>query len=123
MMNKHILLVDDDTPFRSSVKDILELEGYQVTDVQDGVYALPLINEPFDLVITDILMPETDGNQLAAAIRSQKPDLPIIGMTGGGRSFDPDRVKSICLPKLFTIILSKPFLAEELVEEVQKVIG
>lgn len=117
-MTKRILLVDDDQPFRESVREILESEGFQVSEFSDAAYALSHIIEPFDLVITDIIMAEVDGNQFANAIRLDNPDLPVLGMTGGGRIGDAERIKSFCPPKLFTRILSKPFLAEELLDAV-----
>ena len=79
---------------------------------------IALIREPFDLAITDIMMREVDGNQFANAVRLDNPDLPVLGMTGGGRIGDANRIKSFCLPRLFTTILSKPFLAEELLDAV-----
>ena len=45
-MSKRILLVDDDQPFRESVREILESEGFEVTEYSDAVYALPHIREP-----------------------------------------------------------------------------
>ena len=117
-MTKRILLVDDDQPFRESVRDILEMEGFQVTEFSDGIYAMAHIKEPFDLAITDIMMAESDGNQLADAIKKNNPNLPVLGMTGGGRTGDADRIKAFCPPKLFTMILSKPFLTEELLAAV-----
>lgn len=117
-MTKRILLVDDDQPFRESVRDILEMEGFQVTEFSDAIYAMAHIKEPFDLAITDIMMAEADGNQLADAIKKNNPNLPVLGMTGGGRIGDADSIKSFCPPKLFTMILSKPFLTEELLEAV-----
>ena len=122
-MTKRILLVDDDQPFRESVREILESEGFQVTECSDAIYAMPHIKEPFDLAITDIMMAEMDGNQLAHAIRQGNPNLPVLGMTGGGRIGSADRIKSFCPPRLFTTILSKPFLAEELLEAVNTSIG
>ena len=118
-MSKVILLVDDDSAFRGSVRDILEIEGYQVIEVLDGKYALPVIEEEHvDLVITDILMPETEGNELAVRINDSKPDMKIIGMTGGGQIGSAETVKNLCITDLFATILKKPFLEEELLTEV-----
>ena len=117
-MTKRILLIDDDQPFRESVREILESEGFQVAEYSDAIYAVPHIKEPFDLAITDIMMAEMDGNQLAHTIHKDNPNLPVLGMTGGGRIGDASRIKSFCPPKLFTTILSKPFLEEELLDAV-----
>ncbi|MFK0572041.1 response regulator [Endozoicomonas sp.] len=77
-------------------------------------------HESVDLVLTDILMPEMEGNALAAKLSTLCPGLPIIGMTGGGRTGDPERVKTVCLPKMFCTILSKPFLEEELYSAINR---
>jgi DNA-binding NtrC family response regulator len=119
-MNKKILLVEDDTVFRKSVKDILELSDYEVIDVDCGSKALKIIQDGnVSLVITDILMPEMEGNELTAEIKNTHPNLKVIGMTGGGKLLDADRVKSICIPRHFELVLKKPFLAEEILEAVE----
>ena len=118
-MSKVILLVDDDPGFRESVRDILEIEGYKIIETGDGSDALPIIEkEHVDLVITDILMPEIEGNELAERISALKPDLKVIGMTGGGRLGSANEVKSLCITDVFETILSKPFLADELLVQV-----
>ena len=118
-MNKVILLVDDDSVFRGSVRDILEFEGYEVIETGDGKEALPVIEtEHVDLLITDILMPEVEGNELVSRTKKLRPDLKVIGMTGGGRIGSAERVKRMCIPTLFETILSKPFLEEELIARV-----
>lgn len=123
-MSETILLVDDDSAFRISVKTVLELEGYQVIDVDDGFNALPIIEkQEVDLVITDILMPEIEGNELASKAKGLKPNLKIIGMTGGGGIGDASRVESMCVKMLFEVILKKPFLSEDLLAAISKALS
>ena len=123
-MSKKILLVDDDDAFRSSVSQILRLEDYDVVDVSDGKDALPYLkSNSVDLVITDILMPEVEGNELATKIKEQHPDLSVIGMTGGGRIGDAETVKKMCLNNLFHAVLKKPFVSEELLNYVKEAIA
>ncbi len=120
-MNTVILLVDDDSAFRESVNDILEIEDYQVIEAKSGKEALSIIenkNGQVDLVITDMLMPEIEGNQLAAKIKKLRPNLKIIGMTGGGRIGTPDAVVKMAVGPLFETILRKPFLAEDLIAQI-----
>ncbi|NRB42911.1 MAG: response regulator, partial [Pseudomonadales bacterium] len=65
-MSKTILVVDDEPDFRASVRDILCLEGYEVIEAENGKKGLPIVEkEDLDLVITDILMPESEGNDFA----------------------------------------------------------
>ncbi len=120
-MNTVILLVDDDSAFRESVNDILEIENYQVIEAKSGKEALSIIenkNGQVDLVITDMLMPEIEGNALAAKIKRLRPNLKIIGMTGGGRIGTPDAVVNMAVGPLFETILRKPFLAEDLIAQI-----
>lgn len=96
------LLVDNDSAFRESVRDTLEIEGHKIIEAENGRYALSHLKKSHvDLVITDILMPEVEGNELSAKIRQLKPGLKIIGMTGGGKIGTADIVKSMCIPDYF----------------------
>jgi CheY-like chemotaxis protein len=67
---KKILLVDDEADILTSVKMLLESEGYEVKTVDNGKDALKLLEkEKFDLILLDIMMPEMSGNELAEKIR------------------------------------------------------
>ena len=114
-MGRVILLVDDDAGFRESVRQTLELRDYDLVEVSDGKQALAAIEtEQVSLVVTDILMPNMEGNELAMTIKERRPDLKIIGMTGGGRLGSAEEVAGDCVYPLFEVILKKPFLAEDL---------
>ncbi len=77
-----ILLVDDEESARHSFTEILKNLGYEVIEAGDGLEALSLLKEQkFDLVISDILMPELNGYALAARIRSNWPSIPVILMS------------------------------------------
>jgi two-component system response regulator AtoC len=81
----HILLVDDDPQIRRVIETILSLENHEVCCASDGSEALQLIQQvPFDLVITDLIMPETEGLAMIREVRKTHPALYIIAMTGGG---------------------------------------
>ena len=80
-----ILVVEDDLDARKTLSEILECAGYQVSDVESGAKALSHIDQGnFNLVITDILMPEMDGVELIRRVHKVKPNLPVIAITGGG---------------------------------------
>ena len=120
-MSKTILVVDDEPDFRASVRDILCLEGYEVIEAENGKKGLPIVEkEDLDLVITDILMPESEGNDFAFNINEIKPELKIIGMTGGGRIGPASHIEKICISSLFEKILHKPFMRDELLAQVEK---
>ena len=119
-MSKVILVVDDDPVMRESVRDILEIENYKVIEAGDGIDGLPIVKkEHIDLVITDILMPQVEGNELVFKLKKFRPDLKVIGMTGGGRLVSVEQVKQLCPDVLFEKILTKPFLREELLAQVE----
>ena len=78
-MGRVILLVDDDTGFRDSVRETLELHDFEVVEVVDGTEALAFLEkEDVSLVVTDILMPNMEGNELAMSIKEMRPDMKII---------------------------------------------
>lgn len=85
----HILVVDDDSVVRMSLRTILTAEGYKVTTADDGERALlKLSEEKYDLLICDISMPYIDGRQLRAIARAMplSAKLPILFISGHGDS-------------------------------------
>ena len=111
-----ILLAEDDQIMREYLTRALERSGYAVTAVDRGTAALPLIEtEPFDLLLTDIVMPEMDGIELAQRASEMCPDLRVMFITGfaavtlkAGKTMPQARV------------LSKPFHLRDLVLEVDR---
>lgn len=81
-----ILLVDDDTGIRKLVRRVLVRAGYEVTESTDGLNGLRHMRSGhFDLVITDLVMPDMDGLELIRETRALHPDVPILAMSGGGK--------------------------------------
>lgn len=75
----HILLVEDDSNLSFVIKDNLERKGYQVSNCKDGLEALNLFaKESFDILITDIMMPNMDGMAVVEKIRNKDHHIPII---------------------------------------------
>ena len=85
-LNKiNILLVDDDNMFRLSLRDLIEEKGYPVSEAADGEEALRQLEaRDFDLVITDILMPDSDGFELLQYLNKRPKPVKVIVITGGG---------------------------------------
>src|SRR5262249_5643174 len=102
---KRILIVEDEEPLRACLRAMLELEGYQVTEANDGAKALKLFTvDEFDLVITDFQMPLMEGNKLAANIKLLAPSLPILMVTASARARrDADNPVDALLNKPFTV--------------------
>ncbi|MBS0480062.1 MAG: response regulator [Proteobacteria bacterium] len=111
-----ILLAEDDSVMREYLARALERSGYAVTAVDRGTAALPLIEaEHFDLLLTDIVMPEMDGIELAQKVAEIAPTTRVMFITGfaavtlrAGKAMPQARV------------LSKPFHLRDLVMEVDR---
>ncbi|HUT22857.1 MAG TPA: response regulator [Sumerlaeia bacterium] len=81
-----ILVVDDDDQVRAFIAQLLLRQGYQVVEASDGAQAIRLFREePADLIITDLIMPEKEGIETIAELRRDYPHVKIIAMSGGGR--------------------------------------
>lgn len=81
-----VLLVDDEEPVRTAYAELLVHHGYDVTTAGDGREALEAVGEQApDVVVTDVIMPETDGFDLITRLHGVVPDVPVIAISGGGR--------------------------------------
>ena len=81
----NVLLIDDERAIRRALKEILEFEGCLVTEAENGAQALQhLQDQTFDLLFSDVKMPQMDGIELLDAIQSQGIDTPIIMISGHG---------------------------------------
>ena len=84
-MKQNILVIDDQAAICTTFQERLTIEGYQVWTASNGRKGLQLYHtHSFDLVITDILMPELDGLEVVRTLRRFSTSLPIIVMSGGG---------------------------------------
>lgn len=107
-----ILIVEDEVDFLRSVEAILIDEGYEVIVAENGTRALHLVEEQRpDLVLTDIVMPDVSGLQLARSIRQSSNKLiPIISITG--YPFRDDIAAAG--PRLVDLYLTKPIQVSDL---------
>ena len=115
-----ILLAEDEEAMRTYLARALENAGYAVVAVDRGTEAVPhLENEHFDLLLSDIVMPEMDGIELARRASELDPDIKIMFITGfAAVALNPDSQA----PKNAKV-LSKPFHLRDLVNEVSKVLA
>ena len=80
-----ILIVDDETPIRRTLRDILEFEGYDVEEASDGLECIAKVQkEKFDVIITDIKMPKMDGIEALERLQILSPETPVIMVSGHG---------------------------------------
>jgi two-component system cell cycle response regulator CpdR len=118
-----ILIIDDDETIRVVLLRTLVNAGHSVEQAGDGRAGLrALEREPFDLVVTDIVMPETEGLELMMRVRELRPRSKIIVMSGGGRLRDPGYLKTARLLGADEV-LAKPFGGAEFVVIVEAVLA
>ena len=104
-----ILLVDDDELFAVMLQRSLVVFGYEVARARDGREAMKLYDpETFNLVVTDLIMPDMEGVELIVALRRLNPAVKIIAMSGGGRN-QPEAYLSIAQKVGAGRTLAKPF--------------
>jgi two-component system response regulator AtoC len=115
-----VLVVDDDPDLRAFVRLALEAAGYDVEVAANGREALQFFaDNPPDVVVTDIFMPEMDGFELIMKLKGYEPRVPIIAISGGGRFRDP----SIARPAIAlgaVEMLVKPFDRSAIVAAVRR---
>jgi len=80
----HLLIIDDDPKIRHSLKDILEFEGYEITEAADGLDGLAKLKKVknLDLILLDIKMPKMDGMEALERIQILRSDIPVIMISG-----------------------------------------
>lgn len=117
-----ILLVDDEAGVLETAAAGLEAEGFAVTCARDGREAIALLRtRTFNVVVTDILMPERDGLEVLMHVRGMKPRPGIIPISGGGRSLSGAYTLDAAVKLGGREPLAKPFTIEQLVAAVRNV--
>ena len=108
-----ILVAEDDAAIRDLVVRSLNEDGHELTVTADGVAALEALNRhngDFDLLLTDVKMPEVDGIALALAAGRDHPDIAIMLMTG----FADQRERTHGLDALVHDVIAKPFSVDQI---------
>jgi len=119
----HILVADDEAAIRSLVSRTLQRAGHDVTCVTHGGEALAfLATHVVDLLITDLVMPETEGIETIMRLRRTHPQLPIIAMSGGNPR-GPGDFLSVASMLGARRALRKPFECETLLAAVQELLA
>ncbi len=114
-----LLVAEDEESLRETLRLNLELEGYEVTTVDNGPAVLKAVkNEYFDLIVLDIMLPDMDGITVCETIRMQHNDVPILFLSA--RNSGSDRVEG--LRKGGDDYMTKPFNLEELLLRVEKLV-
>ena len=119
--NERILFIDDEQPIVNLAKQVMERLGYDVVTKTDSIEALRLIQAnpaKFDLVITDLTMPNMAGDALAQEIMRIRPDIPIILCTGFSKRISEEKAKDLGI----RAFVNKPILKPEIAETIRKVL-
>ena len=115
----HILVVDDEAKIRTVIRKYGEFEGYQITEVSNGIEAVDICRvKEFDLIILDIMMPELDGFSTCRKIREMK-DTPIIMLSARGAEYDKIHGFELGIDDYVV----KPFSPRELMMRVKAVLA
>lgn len=111
-------MVDDESELRDVIVRVLTEAGHTVASAEDGRQATKLVAaQPFDLVLTDVIMPERDGMQVITDLRRKHPAVRVIAMSGGGH-LPRDQYLKIAKGLGAHAVLEKPFSVQELLEVV-----
>jgi len=115
-MTTKILIADDDDSLRTFVAKVLEKEGYLVVQAVDGTDAwVKLQNDTYDLLLTDIVMPNMDGVELSTRAIVDNPNMKVMFMTGfTGMAGDLEEK---------TTVVAKPFHLKDIVLKVNNMLA
>jgi CheY-like chemotaxis protein len=118
-----ILVADDDAGISRTLKDLLEVDGCRVEVADNGARALETLErERFDLLLSDVVMPQMDGHELYLRVRADYPDMPVLMMTAF--HYDKDHIiKRSRMEGLEGVIFKKPVDPERLRHVIVESVG
>src|SRR5437867_3518647 len=118
-----ILLVDDNEEFRYMLRNVLEDAGYSVQDAPNGKAALELYRQqPSDLIITDLVMPEKEGLETILEFRRIHGAVKIIAISGGDRIAARSNL-AIAQKLGADLTLAKPFAPREILDAITQLLA
>jgi DNA-binding NtrC family response regulator len=120
----HILLIEDDASIRPLLQENLTRAGHTVTPASNGREGVALFRPGvFDLVITDLVMPEKEGIEVLQDLRLQEPSLKAIAMSGGGQFGAAETYLRLASLLGAGKVLAKPFTREQFLSAVDETLG
>ena len=115
----HVLVVEDEPAVREVVVKMLDHHGHDVVSAFGGLDAIRKIktNSPFDLLVTDIMMPDMTGIKLIDNVRKLLPEIKIIAISGGGpRHYSPDVCLQLARERGADRMIMKPIIMKKFLE-------
>jgi len=114
-----ILVIDDEEPIAQLLEDVLSEEGHSVQTAVSGAEGLELAAlSEYDLVLTDLGMPDMSGWEVASRIRARSPEVPVVLVTGWGTTISQGEIESSGV----AAVVHKPFELKDLVETTHRVL-
>jgi DNA-binding response OmpR family regulator len=118
-----VLIIDDDEQIRVLLEQMMHWAGFEVMVAENGKVAMQLQREnPADLVITDLIMPEQEGLETISRLKKDYGKIKIIAISGGGR-IGPEAYLPAALELGADRVFSKPFDVQEIVDTVKEMLG
>ncbi len=118
---EHILLVDDEEEILTMEKDMLERFGYKVTSRASSIEALEVFKTSpakFNMVITDMAMPNMAGDELSVELSKIRPDIPVMLCTGFSETMSEEKAASLGISGF----LLKPIVMKDLLHKIREVL-
>jgi CheY-like chemotaxis protein len=118
-----ILVIDDDDQVREMLRQMMELAGHEVAVAANGEIGMRTYREqPADLIVTDIIMPEKDGWEAIVELRKEFPDVKIVAISGGAR-LGPYSYLAIAKRFGAQRVFAKPVEKAELLKAITELLG
>lgn len=121
-----VLILDDVDYIRKSISRVMEMNGFECDVCENGRLGIEKVKEnTYDLIITDIMMPEVDGYEFLDFLRtldSEKAKTPVLAISGGDKTINSD-IALGTIDEKADAVLSKPFAKADLLNAVAKVMG
>jgi DNA-binding NtrC family response regulator len=120
---KKILVIDDEEKILDVLECALQSEGYEVRCAGNGKEGMKLLqSEPFDLIVSDIIMPEMDGFELVRGLQKESFTTPVLIMSGGSTRLSPDALLEMARMFSARRTLMKPFKIDQFLTAVREIL-
>src|SRR5258708_37209167 len=116
-----VLLAEDEAAFRDLLREGLHAAGYEVLVGENGVDAMRVAEQhpgPISVLITDVIMPQMSGPELARRLKETRQELQVLYMSG----YTDDKLGNLSEPDSDLALLQKPFYTNELVERIRELL-